>query len=139
MFTKLNAIKVCKLLYICAIIYDFFFGLKIIKINRNFLLFHFICIQLNFQKLQTSAHTDAAPDARLFSHLVRFSKRSVILILSKTYFRYQCNVISLQLFNLIFDILSQITPPPPLLRTYNSVHIFEPFQNPNFASNFFPQ
>ena len=40
------------------------------------------------QKLQTSAHTDAAPDARLFSNFVKFSKRGVILILSKTHFRY---------------------------------------------------
>ena len=59
-----------------------FIGLKIIK-SYNILLYCFICIQLNSQKLQTSARTDAAPDARLFSHLVRFSKRGVILILSK--------------------------------------------------------
>ena len=137
MLTKLNAIKVCKLLYICAIIYDFFYWITNNK-NYNILLFSFICIQLNFQKLQTSARTDAAPDARLFSHLVRFSKKSVISILSKTHFRYQCNVISLQLFNQLFDILCQITPPPPS-STYNSVHMFEPFQNPNFASNFFPE
>ena len=47
------------------------------------MIFFLIYIQLNVQKLQTSARTDAAPDARLFSHLVKFSKRGVILILSK--------------------------------------------------------
>ena len=62
-----------------------FIGLKIIK-KFNILWFCFICIQLNFQKLQTSARTDAAPDARLFSHLIKFSKRGVILILSKIHF-----------------------------------------------------
>ena len=61
--------------------------LNIIK-KYNILGFSFICNQLNFQKLQTSARTDAAPDARLLSHLVKFSKRSVILIPSKTQFGY---------------------------------------------------
>ena len=35
----------------------------------------FIYIQQNVQKLKTSARTDAAPNARLFSHLVSFSKK----------------------------------------------------------------
>ena len=101
MCTNINAIKVCKLLYIWAIIYDFFYWI-------------FLCIQVNCQKLQTSARRDVAPDANLFSHLVKFSKRGFIFTLSITHFRYQCKFISLQLFNLIFDILCQITPPPLL-------------------------
>ena len=116
MLTHINALKVCKLLYIYAIIYYFFYLIKNNKKLRYFMIC-FICIQLNFQKLQTSAHTDADPDARLFSHLVKFPKRYVILILSKTHFR---------LFNLIFYILCQITPPPLFY-----------LQNPNFASIFF--
>ena len=84
----MNAIKVCKLLYICAIIYDFFYWIKNYKKNYNILLFCFICIQLNFQKLQTSARTDAALDVRLFGHLVKPSKKCFISVMSKTQFRY---------------------------------------------------
>ena len=51
----------------------------------------FICIELNFQKLQISARTDATPNAKLFSHKVKFSKIGVILILSKTHFRCTAN------------------------------------------------
>ena len=51
-------------------------------------LFHMYSTKFHFQNLQTSACTDAAPDARHFSHLVKFSKKGVILILSKTQFRY---------------------------------------------------
>ena len=107
--------------------HNIWFLLLVLK-NYNILLFCFICTQLNFQMLQTSSRTDAAPDARLFINLVKFFKRGVILILSKTQFRYYCNVLSLQLFNLIFGILCQITPSPSSF-TYNSVHMFEPFQN----------
>ena len=63
-----------------------FIGLNKTK-KYNILSLCFICIQQNFQNLQTSACTDAAPDARLFSHFVKF-KKGVILILSKTHLRY---------------------------------------------------
>ena len=88
MLTNINAIKVGKLLNICAIIYDFFYSIKNYKKNSNILGFCFICIKLSFQKLQTSACTDVAPDARVFSHLVKFSKRGVDFILPKTHFRF---------------------------------------------------
>ena len=48
----------------------------------------FIYIQLNGQKLPTSARTDAGPDARLLVHLVKPSRKGFISILSKTHFRY---------------------------------------------------
>ena len=53
-----------------------------------FLLLNFLCIQLNFQNLPTSMRTDVAPDAKLVSHLVKFSKRGVIYLRSKTHSRY---------------------------------------------------
>ena len=59
-----------------------FIGLKIIKKLQYFIiLFHMYSTK--FPKAANFPSTDAAPDARLFSHLVRFSKRGVILILSK--------------------------------------------------------
>ena len=53
----------------------------------------FICIQLNFQKLQTSAHTDASPDARLFSHLVKVFKKKCYLntVKNSLYILVQCH------------------------------------------------
>ena len=73
MLTNINDKKVCKLLYISAIIYDLFYWIKYNKKKLNyFMIFFFICIQLNFQKLQTSALTDATPDAGFFCH---FKKR----------------------------------------------------------------
>ena len=52
-----------------------FIKLKIMEKNYNILWFCFICIQLNSQNLQTSVCTYAAPDARFFSHLVKFKKK----------------------------------------------------------------
>ena len=68
MLTNINAIKVCKLLYICAIIFDFFYW--ILK-KLQYFMFLFYVYSTKFQKLQTSARTDLAPDARLFSHLAK--------------------------------------------------------------------
>ena len=64
MLTKLNAIKVCKLLYICAIIYDFFYWITNNKKNYNILLFSLICIQLNFKscKLRRAQMRPLLPD-----------------------------------------------------------------------------
>ena len=72
---KINSYKTSKLLYICATIYNFFYLIKNNKTDCNILLFCFICIQLNFKKLQTSARTDATPDARLFSNLGKVFKK----------------------------------------------------------------
>ena len=47
-----------------------------------------IMYSTKFPKAANFRAKDAAPDARLFSHLVKFSKWGVILILSKTHFRY---------------------------------------------------
>ena len=37
MLTNINALKVCKLKYICAIIYDFYYWIKNNKENYNIL------------------------------------------------------------------------------------------------------
>ena len=78
MLTNINTIKVCKLLYICVIIYDVFYWIEKLQYYK-FL----------FQMYSTKfLHTDAAPDARLLNHLVKFSKSGFTLILSKTHLRY---------------------------------------------------
>ena len=45
MLTKLNAIKVCKLLYICAIIYDLFYWIK--KNKKNTIFYYFVSYVFN--------------------------------------------------------------------------------------------
>ena len=73
---NINAIKVCKLMGICAMIYDFSIGLKIIEEEQIlFCDLVFIYIQLNGQKLPISERTDATPHARLLVHLVKPSKK----------------------------------------------------------------
>ena len=73
MLKKLNAISMQIIINICHNIWLLLLDKKI----------QYLCIQLNFQKLKTSAGTIAAiaaPDEKLFCHLVKFSK--------KNHFRY---------------------------------------------------
>ena len=109
--TNINATKVCKYLYICAILYYLFYLIKK-KLQYFMILLHMYSTK--FSKAANFCTHRCGSGARLFSHLVQFSKRGLILILSNTHFRYYCNVISLQLINLKFDILCKITPHPIL-------------------------
>ena len=68
MLMNLNAIKVCKLTDICAIIWDLSYWIEQ-EFKYNILWFSFMYIQLNSHMLPTSAHTDAA--TYLFTRLDR--------------------------------------------------------------------
>ena len=115
--------------------YDIFYWNKSNKKKLYILWFCWIYIQLNGQKLPTSQRTCATHDARLLVCLVKPS--NFFLILSKTPSLYKCNVISWPLFSLIFDYFMPNNTPPS--STYNSVKMCKPFQNPNVASQIFPE
>ena len=73
--TNINAIKVCKLLYTCAIIYDLFIGLKVFLKKLQYFMILFHMYSTKFPKAANFHAHRCAPDARRFSHLVKFSKR----------------------------------------------------------------
>ena len=76
MLMNINAIHVCKLIDICAIIYDSLYWIKKTNKKKYNLWFCFIYIQLNGQKMPSSECTDATHDAWVLVHLVKPSKKN---------------------------------------------------------------
>ena len=85
MLTNINAIKICKILYIFARIYDLFYWIPKKYLQYFMILFHMYSTKFS-KAANFCAHRCGPWCQTFFNHLVQFSKRDVILILSKTHF-----------------------------------------------------
>ena len=74
MLTNINAAKVCKLLYICAIIYDLFYWIKYNKKKLQYfmILFHMYSTKGKHYTVELGANIDANHTCRIKKNLGRY-------------------------------------------------------------------
>ena len=136
MLKNINSIKVCKFIDIGAIMYDLLLWMKQ-YLKKNVFQVFVLYIFNQIAKSCQLPHAKMWPLMPDFWFIWLSLQKGFISILSKTLFRYQCNIISLQLFSLIFDhFMPNNTPPlqPITVFIYQS-----PFKIQILPHIFFPQ